>query len=130
MIKYLTVNQVISFHDDLLNIFGGLPGIRDNNLLISALQAPKASFDGKEMYPSIYEKAAVYLYHIAKNHPFNDGNKRTAYVAVLAFLRANRTTIKFKATELEQLVVDVANGSISKDRLSQFFQCGELPKKS
>ena len=127
MIKYLTVNQVISFHDDLLNIFGGLPGIRDNNLLFSALHAPKASFDGKEMYPSIYEKAAVYLYHIAKNHPFNDGNKRTAYVAVLAFLKANRTTIKFKATDLEQIVVAVAEGTISKDKLTRLFQCGELP---
>lgn len=127
MIKYLTVNQVISFHDDLVNNFGGLLGIRDKNLLISALQAPKASFDGKEMYPSIYEKAAVYLYHIAKNHPFNDGNKRTAYVAVLAFLKANHAAIKFKTMNLEQIVVEVANGSISKDKLAQFFQHGKLP---
>lgn len=130
MIKYLTINQVISFHDDLVDNFGGLPGIRAKNLLLSALQAPKASFDGQEMYPSIYEKAAVYLYHIAKNHSFNDGNKRTAYVAVLAFLKANHATIKFKATDLEQIVIDVANGNISKDKLAQFFQHGKLPKKS
>jgi len=130
MIKYLTANQVISFHDDLLDNFGGLPGIRDKKLLLSALHAPKASFNGQEMYPTICEKAAVYLYHIAKNHPFNDGNKRTAFVATLAFLKANHTAIKFKTTDLEQLVVDVANGNISKDRLAQFFQYGELPEKS
>ncbi len=69
------------------------------------------------------------MYHIAKNHPFNNGNKRTAYVAVLAFLKANHATIKVKATDLEQIVVDVANGNISKDNLAQFFQHGKLPKK-
>lgn len=128
MIKYLTVNQVISFHDDLVNNFGGLHGIRDKNLLLSALQAPKASFDGKEMYPSIYEKAAVYMYHIAKNHPFNDGNKRTAFVSVLAFLKANDAHIKFKPKNLEQIVIEVANGNISKDELILFIKYGKIKK--
>jgi death on curing protein len=54
----------------LMKKFGGLPGIRDKNLLLSTLEAPKASFGEKEMYPSIHEKAAIYLYHIVKNHPF------------------------------------------------------------
>lgn len=85
------------------------------------MQAPKISFNCKEMYPSIFEKAAVYLYHIAKNHPFNDGNKRTAYVAALAFLKVNNAPIKFKTTELEKIVVEVANGNISKEKLIQFF---------
>ncbi len=69
MIKYLTVNQVISFHDDLVDNFGGLPAIRDKNLLLSALQAPKASFDGQEMYPSIYEKAASLFVSYCKKSP-------------------------------------------------------------
>jgi death-on-curing protein len=85
VIKYLTANQVIAFHDTLIEKFGGLSGIRDKNLLYSALNAPKVSFGGKDMYSSIPEKAAVYLYHIAKNHPFNDANKRTAYVTAIAF---------------------------------------------
>lgn len=129
MIKYLTIHQVISFHDHLLEAFGGLPGIRDKNLLLSALQAPKASFDGREMYPSIFEKATVYLYHIAKNHPFNDGNKRTAFVSVLAFLEANHAIMKFTTTDLEQLVVSVANGKVSKETSIQFFRSGNLPKR-
>ena len=126
MTKYLTAEQVIAFHDILLEEFGGLSGIRDKNLLHSALDAPKASFGGKEMYPTIYEKAAAYLYHIARNHPFNDGNKRTAYVAALAFLNANHAPIKFQISNLEQIVVDVANGKLDKEKLAHFFKNGIL----
>ncbi len=126
MTQYLTADQVISFHDILLENFGGLPGVRDKNLLHSALDAPKASFGGKEMYPSIHEKAAAYLYHLARNHPFNDGNKRTAYVAALAFLKANHAPIKFKISQLEQVVIDVANGKIEKEKLADFFKNGTL----
>ena len=125
MIKYLTVDQVIAFHDTLIEKFGGLSGIRDKNLLYSALSAPKASFGGKDMYSSISEKAAVYLYHIAKNHPFNDANKRTAYVTALAFLKANRSPIKFELGQLETIVVSVANGKITKEELICFFQNGK-----
>jgi death on curing protein len=124
--KYLTVSQVISIHDDLLANFSGLKGIRDKNLLLSALAVPKASFGGKEMYSTIFEKAAAYLYHLAKNHPFNDGNKRTAYVVVLVFLKANRTSIKFNILDLEQIVVDVAEGKIGKDKLAHFFEFGRF----
>ncbi|MBI5346920.1 MAG: type II toxin-antitoxin system death-on-curing family toxin [Chlamydiae bacterium] len=112
----------------LLKSFGGLPGIRDKNLLHSALEAPKASFDGKDMYPSIYEKAAVYLYHLAKNHPFIDGNKRTAYVAALAFMKANHAPIRFSIKNLEQIVIDIADGKLGKTPLIHFFKNGILPK--
>ena len=128
MIRHLTIDQVIAFHDLLLKDFGGLAGIRDVNLLHSALDAPKASFENKEMYPSLSEKAAAYLYHLAKNHPFNDGNKRTAYVATLAFLKANNASIKFKINDLESVVVAVANGVIEKKELAIFFKNGTLPK--
>lgn len=75
MIEYLTIEQVIELHDDLLKRYGGLPGIRDKNLLWAAIDAPKAAMFGQEMYPSVYEKAAAYLYHLVCNHPFNDANK-------------------------------------------------------
>jgi len=73
-----------------------LPGVRDNNLLHSALEMPKLSFGGQEIYPTVYEKAAAYLYHIARNHPFIDGNKRTAYFVTRAFLVANNAPKLFK----------------------------------
>lgn len=128
MTKYLTANQVIAFHDILLKNFGGLTGVRDTNLLHSAPEAPKASFGGKDMYPSVYEKAPAYLYHLAKNHPFNDGNKRTAYVTALAFLKANQALIKFRVDLLEPVVVATANGTLDKEQLSDFFKTGKLPK--
>ena len=64
MIEYLTIEQVIELHDEMLKRYGGLPGIRDKNLLWSAIDAPKAAMFGLEMYPSVYEKAAAYLYHL------------------------------------------------------------------
>ena len=127
MIRYLTAEQVIALHDELLLQFGGLRGIRDKNLLLSAMDAPKASFGGIAMYPSVSEKVAAYLYHLARNHPFNDGNKRTAYVAALAFLKVNDARINFKLEHLEQIVVDVANGKVGKESLVVFFNTGTLP---
>ena len=129
MIKYLTYQQVIFIHDDLLKNFGGLFGIRDKNLLLSALEMPKVAFGNKKIHPSIFEKAAAYLYHLVQNHPFNDGNKRTAYVVVLVFLEINHATIKFKIDDLEQIVLDVANGKLNKIQLAHFFKYGKISKK-
>ena len=126
MTKYLTADQVIAFYNTLLSSFGGLAGIRDKNLLCSAIEAPKVSFGGQEMYPSIYEKSAAYLYHLARNHPFNDGNKRTAYVAALAFLKVNKASLRFSVKDLEQVVIDVANGKIGKEQLAHFFKTGKV----
>ena len=127
MIKYLTVDQVIGFHDDLLDQFGGLRGIRDKNLLHSALEAPKMAFGGSDMYLSVYDQAAAYLYHITKNHPFNDGNKRTAFVATLAFLKVNQARISFTISDLEEIVVEVANGTVTKTELAAFIESGKRP---
>jgi len=128
MIKYLTAAQIITIHDELLEDFGGLAGIRDKNLLFSALEIPKTSFGNKKIYPSLFEKASAYLYHLIKNHPFNDGNKRTAYVAALVFLTINQAPIKFKINDLEQIVINVANGKINKEKLTHFFKFGTLSK--
>lgn len=86
------------------------------------------AFGGSDMYPSVFEKAAAYLYHITKNHPFNDGNKRTAFVATLAFLAVNRVKISFSTTDLEEIVIEVANGTISKTALVSFLESGKFPR--
>lgn len=78
-IYYLSVEQVIFLHDSIIAEFGGLKGIRDIGLLESALNTPQVTLWGQEMYRTLSEKGAVYVYHLIKNHPFNDGNKRTAY---------------------------------------------------
>ena len=77
MIKYLTLEQVLKLHDAVVEKFGGLSGIRDSNLLLSCIESPKMMMFGEDLYPSVYDKASIYLFNIVCNHPFNDGNKRT-----------------------------------------------------
>lgn len=97
--KFLTVDEVIEIHDALLQDHGGLPGIRDKNLLISSVETPKATMFGQFLHPTIYDKAAAYLYHIVQNHPFNDGNKRCGAFSALVFLEVNRVHITFSDDE-------------------------------
>lgn len=112
-------------HDAFLQEFGGLPGIRDINLLMSAVETPKGQMFGQDLYPTIYDKAAAYLYHIVCNHPFNDGNKRTGFGAALLFLKANSIPIKFNKKKYENLVVEVAKGKTTKEEIVQFLKSDE-----
>jgi death on curing protein len=88
-VKYLTVDHVIGFHDDALREFGGLSGIRSPHALASAVLQPQQSAFGQDAYLTIPEKAAAYGYFIAEAQAFNDGNKRTAAMALEAFLLLN-----------------------------------------
>ena len=126
MIEYLTIEEVIELHDEMLKRYGGLPGIRDKNLLWSAIDAPKAAMFGQEMYPSFYEKAATYLYHLVCNHPFNDANKRTGFVVTLVFLEVNSAKQSFQKEDLENLVIEVAKGKETKERITKFLKYGSL----
>lgn len=126
MIEYLTIEQVIELHDEMLKRYGGLPGIRDKNLLWSAIDAPKAAMFSQEMYPSVYEKAAAYLYHVVCNHPFNDANKRTGYAVTLVFLEVNNAKQVFKKEDLENLVVEIAKGKETKERITKFLETGYI----
>jgi death-on-curing protein len=112
-------------HDIFINEFGGLKGIRDSNLLISAIETPKATMFGHDLYSTIYDKAAAYLFHIVKNHPFNDANKRTASMAAYIFLKLNKVPILFADDAYEQLIVETADGKKTKEEISYFFEHGK-----
>lgn len=116
MTKYLSTKQVIDIHDEIIHKTGGLKGIRDIKLLESAINAPQIYLFEAEMYQSIYEKSLIYLYHIIKNHPFIDGNKRTAYATVCIFFKINDCEMNYKDS-LEHLCIAIANGSIDKHDL-------------
>ena len=75
--QFLTLEDVLVIHEEQLNAFGGLDGIRDQGLLESAVMMPQASFGGEYLHSSIFEMASAYAFHIAENQPFLDGNKRT-----------------------------------------------------
>ncbi|PEJ53314.1 type II toxin-antitoxin system death-on-curing family toxin [Bacillus sp. AFS002410] len=86
--KYLDVAEVEELHDYALRDYGGIPG-RDIGRLESVLALPSSGFDGYERFPTLHEKAAVYMFYIATGHCFKDGNKRTAFLAASVFIMIN-----------------------------------------
>ncbi len=120
--KYLTVKQVIEIHDNILQCFGGLSGIRDRNLLESAIENPKTCVFGQEMYPTVFDKAAAYLFSISRNHPFLDGNKRTAASTCLIFLRINRKQFEYDADDFVNFVLETAQGNKDIKAISEYLE--------
>ena len=116
---HLTVEIVREIHQSAVRDFGGADGIRENALLESAVAAPQATFEGKSIYESLTEIAAAYLFYLCRNHPFLDGNKRTALGACLVFLRLNEVETKPDGPEWEQLVLDVAASRIDRDETTR-----------
>lgn len=125
MIKYLTLEEVLEMHDAFIEKFGGLKGIRDVNLLLSAIETPKSAMFGEDLYPTVYDKAAAYLSHIVQNHPFNDANKRTGFGATYLFLRANGVPILLSDEAFENLVIEVAKGKVTKEEIAHLLEHGE-----
>jgi death-on-curing protein len=111
---FLTDEDVLAIHADQFGDFGGAQGVRDLGLLSSAVAQPCATFGGVFLHAELYDMAAAYLYHLTKNHPFVDGNKRTAMIAALDFLDLNGVDVEMEAPDLFDLVVGVAAGHISK----------------
>ncbi len=116
---HLTVEIVREIHQAAIRDFGGSDGIRENALLESAVAAPQATFGGKAIYTSLSEIAAAYLYYLCKNHPFLDGNKRTALGACLVFLLLNGVETKPDGPQWEQLVLDVAASRIDREETTK-----------
>ena len=111
---HLTVEIVREIHAQTLENFGGSPGIRDEGLLASAAFAPQSSFGGKSPYADIIEVAAAYLFYLCCNHPFVDGNKRTAMAAAIVFLRLNGIETAPDSNDWENLMLDVAASRIDR----------------
>ena len=120
--KFVSKSMVLSIHARQIERFGGTPGVRDEGLLESALAQPKATFGGQLLHPTISEQAAAYLYHIAMNHPFIDGNKRTAFAVTDTFLRLNGCALNLTDDEVYDLVMRVARGTMTKEGLSTEFE--------
>lgn len=120
--EFLEIADIVDIHQILIEQFGGMTGIRDEGLLESALSQPKATFFGELLHPTLHEQAAAYLYHIAKNHPFLDGNKRTAYGAMEAFLRLNGYNLDLSNEEAYNMVMQVAQSEMTKEELSSFLE--------
>jgi len=89
-LRFLELIEVLEIHQSRIDLYGGAHGLRDVGLLQSALAQPQAGFGGEPFHKDLYEMAAAYLFHLSQNHPFVDGNKRTALASCLVFLAFNR----------------------------------------
>ena len=118
----LTVQDIYELHTQLENTFILSPGIRDKNLLASAVNTPFQTFMGNDLYPSIYDKAAQLCYGIANNHPFTDGNKRTALHSMYVYLIINGYDITATQQDAENLIINVAAGRMHNTELSKWLQ--------
>ncbi len=119
---FLSIKQIDLLHLEVLKEFGGADGLRDRGLLESALEMPRATFDGKLLHKNLSAIAGAYLFHICRNHPFIDGNKRVALGAALIFIEVNGGTIRASDDELERLTLGVACSEINKDAVTTFFR--------
>jgi len=116
-----TVEAVKAIHREVLQAHGGSAGIRDESLLDSAVAAPQATMMGQPMFREPVEVAAAYLFYLCRNHPFIDGNKRTALATCLVFLSENGllSQEKLDADVWEQLVLDVAASRIDREETTK-----------
>jgi len=119
---FLSLDEVIEIHYDQIEHYGGRPGIRDIELLKSAVDMPAAGLGGDYFHTDIYEMAAAYLFHIVRNHPFIDGNKRTGAAAAVVFLLVNGIEIEANEEDLERIVLDTAGGEMGKAAIARFFK--------
>lgn len=120
--KYLTPEQVLFIHYRLIEETGGRHGIRDLTLLQSALARPMATFDNNDLYPDLFAKAASLMHSLIKNHPFTDGNKRTAIAAASIFLLRNNYSLKASNKELEGFTLKVASENVELQEMTYWFK--------
>lgn len=118
---FLTLDEALAIHADQIRRYGGSHGVRDMGLLESAEAMPEASFGGQYLHGSLAEMAAAYLFHMAQNHPFIDGNKRAALAAALGFLWINGQPLEADDDELTGLVMDIAAGRRTKADAAVFI---------
>ena len=122
----LSKSQVLFIHDQLIAETGGSPGLRDEGLLDSALNAPFQTFSGKSVYPSLQQKAARLCFGLVKNHPFIDGNKRIGAHAMLVFLALNGVELQHSQEELSDIILMLAAGEIAAEELLRWILSHQL----
>ncbi len=125
---FLSPDEVLALHEDQITRYGGRRGVRGLNLLFSALGTPSATFEGVLLHNDLFEMAAAYLYHVARNHPFVDGDKRTALAVALVFLWFNGFRLQADDEALTDLVLRVAAGKATKAEAAVFFKAHSKPR--
>ena len=121
-IAFLTLEDVLALHVELIQRYGGTPGLRDAGLLEAALAMPRAGFGGQYFHEFPHEMGAAYLFHLVRNHAFIDGNKRVALACAILFFKINRVPYSITEEEAIELTLAAASGQIDKGAVAAFFQ--------
>jgi death on curing protein len=119
---FLSLSEVLEIHQNQVARYGGATGIRDMELLKSALGIPSATFGGRFLHTDIYEMAAAYLFHLVKDHPFIDGNKRVGAVTAFVFLELNGFDFDAPEDDFTEMVLAVARGELGKADVAVFIR--------
>jgi death on curing protein len=128
-IRFLTMAEIMIIYEDQIRRYGGQFGMRDIALLSSALALPESTYDKKYLHKTIPEMACAYAYHISENHPFIDGNKRTALASALVFLDLNGYEFTSSDDDVYKTMMLVAKGQLKKEQLSDFFKTNSIKNK-
>lgn len=119
---FLTLEQILTVHTDQIERYGGSHGLRDLGLLESAIYRPQSTFGGEELYQTIFDKAASLLHSLIANHPFVDGNKRTATASVLLFLKINGCNLVCGQEELVKFVLDISVKKFDLEEIASWIE--------
>jgi death-on-curing protein len=120
--RYLTLHEVLEAHERILQQSGGEPSVLNLGALESALAQPRMTFDGQDLYSTLVEKAAALGFSLIQNHPFVDGNKRTAHAAMETFLVLNSYQIVATVEEQEDIILKVAAGKSSREVFTEWLR--------
>jgi death on curing protein len=121
-VRYLILSEALELHRRIVGQSGGALGVLDLGALESALAQPRMTFGGRELYPSIADKAAALGYSLIQNHPFLDGNKRTGHAVMEVFLFLNNFEIQSSVDEQESIVLQVASGELDREAFTVWLR--------
>jgi death-on-curing protein len=119
---FLSAEQILFIHARLIEETGGSHGVRDLDLLLSAIGRPQANFDGQDLYPDLFSKAAAWMESCFGNHPFVDGNKRTGVTVAGIFLRRNGYRLTASNADLVKIAMGVAQSHFSLDEIATWLR--------
>ena len=120
--RYISGQEILAIHFEIINQTGGLHGVRDVGLLQSVVERPKAGFAGEELYKDVFEKAAAYTESLVKHHVFVDGNKRTGAAVAARFLFINGYELTASNKELENFILEIAAAKRNLKIITAWFK--------
>lgn len=120
--RYLALAEVLDLHRLVVSQTGGAESVLDLGALESAIAQPRVTFEGRDLYPSIADKAAALCHSLVLNHPFLDGNKRVGHAAMETFLMLNGYEVKASVDDSERLILDLASGQLSREQLAEWLK--------